>query len=248
MMRDPILAALAAVEREDRVRILFACESGSRAWGFPSPDSDYDVRFIYIRARNAYLSIESPRDTIEREFPNDLDLAGWDLRKALGLLRKSNPSLLEWLESRIVYRADETFLAELRSLATRCRSDERLFRHYLSMAKSNAQSYLRGERVRAKKYLYVLRPLFACRWLEGAQGPVPMEFDSLRPRVDPAFDAALDDLLVQKSRSGEMEETLPNPDLHRFIEAELTRLPGVIPAPTGIPALEPIDTFFRRWI
>ena len=110
--------ALAQVEAERNVRVLLACESGSRAWGFASRDSDYDVRFLYVHRRDWYLSIEDRRDVIEQPIADDLDVSGWELRKALRLLRKSNPPLLEWLKSPVVYRHDPVFAAEFGALAT----------------------------------------------------------------------------------------------------------------------------------
>ncbi len=111
-----VRTALAQVEAERNVRVLFACESGSRAWGFASRDSDYDVRFLYVHQRDWYLSVEDRRDVIEQPIAEDLDVSGWELRKALRLLRKSNPPLLEWLKSPVVYRHDPVFAAEFGAL------------------------------------------------------------------------------------------------------------------------------------
>ena len=158
---------LARVESERQVRVLFACESGSRAWGFASRDSDYDVRFLYVHRRDWYLSVEDRRDVIEEPIADDLDVSGWELRKALRLLRKSNPPLLEWLKSPVVYRHDPVFAAEFGALATEFYSPRRCFAHYLHMAFGNWRDYLRDrEEVSLKKYLYVFRPLLACRWIE----------------------------------------------------------------------------------
>ena len=109
-MRKQILKKLAEIEMEHDVRIIYACESGSRAWGVPSKDSDYDVRFIYAHPRDYYLSISPLRDVIELPIDPVFDINGWDIRKALSLLRKSNIRLLEWLQSPIVYvQSDEPF-------------------------------------------------------------------------------------------------------------------------------------------
>ncbi len=108
---------LARIEGEEGVRIVYACESGSRAWGFPSRDSDYDARFLYIRPVEWYLSITEKRDVIERPISNMLDITGWDLRKALRLFRKSNPPLLEWLQSPTVYKETGSAAEALRSLS-----------------------------------------------------------------------------------------------------------------------------------
>ena len=133
-MRAEILACLARLESEHAVTVLFACESGSRGWGFASPDSDYDVRFIYVNRLSWYLSVEPGRDVIEEPIDGDLDVNGWDLRKTLQLLRQSNPTLLEWLRSPIVYREEDTPMARLRALAEQQFSAVRGYHHYVSMA------------------------------------------------------------------------------------------------------------------
>jgi predicted nucleotidyltransferase len=170
--------ALAQVEAERNVRVLFACESGSRAWGFASRDSDYDVRFLYVHRRDWYLSVEEPvRPPSHSPSRIDLDVSGGELRKALRLLRKSNPPLLEWLKSPVVYRHDPVFAAEFGALATEFYSRRRCFAHYLHMAFGNWRDYLRlarpptaasplrllggREEVSLKKYLYVFCLLLA---------------------------------------------------------------------------------------
>lgn len=158
---DQISAAISDIERVHQVHVLYAVESGSRGWGFASADSDWDVRFVYVHPRDWYLSIHEGRDVIEEMRPGDLDLAGWDLRKTLKLLQKSNPPLLEWLYSPIVYREDTEFATSVRALVSLGFSHKHCFHHYLSMAHANNRASLQGERVRAKKYLYVLRPLMA---------------------------------------------------------------------------------------
>ena len=143
------------IERTEGVRLLYACESGSRAWGFASTDSDYDVRFLYLRPREWYLSIdvERRRDVIERPIDGLLDINGWDLRKALGLFRKSNPPLLEWLHSPIVYLDRHGVAERLRALLEQYYSPTACFHHYYHMAKGNYREYLKGEEVKLKKYL-----------------------------------------------------------------------------------------------
>jgi len=159
-MRQVIIEELKRLEREEQVRILYACESGSRAWGFPSRDSDYDVRFVYIRKPEWYLSIFEKRDVIERPISDKLDISGWDLRKALNLYRKSNPPLLEWLQSPIRYYEHSGIAEQLRRLSPLAFSPKSCMYHYLSMARGNYREYLQGERVRIKKYFYVLRPVW----------------------------------------------------------------------------------------
>ncbi|RBH43978.1 nucleotidyltransferase, partial [Pseudomonas sp. MWU13-2860] len=146
-VRARVMAELAEVERRHDVRVLFACESGSRGWGFASPDSDYDVRFVYAHRRDWYLSVEPQRDVIERPLDDEPDVSGWELRKALQLLRGSNPTLLEWLDSPVVYREDARWAPRLRSLASAFFSPVRGRHHYLAMAKKNFRSYLQGDTV-----------------------------------------------------------------------------------------------------
>jgi uncharacterized protein len=143
---------IAEIEDSERVRVCLAVASGSRAWGFPSADSDFDVRFIYVHHPEWYLSIEAGRDVIARPLTSMVDLSGWDLRKALRLFRKSNPPLLEWLQCPLVYVERSALAARLRDLLPRFFSPESSFFHYLHMARGNFREYLRGEVVWRKKY------------------------------------------------------------------------------------------------
>jgi hypothetical protein len=161
------------LESVEQVRICLAVESGSRAWGFPSQDSDYDVRFIYVHHPDWYLAIDEGRDVIERPLTDLIDLSGWDIRKALKLFRKSNPPLLEWLQSPYIYRERTQLAPLLRQILPRWFSPAASFFHYQHMARGNYREFLRGELVWRKKYLYVLRPLLAMRWIEQGRGAVP---------------------------------------------------------------------------
>ena len=227
-VRDEILRRLSATEQEHDVRVLLAVESGSRAWGFPSPNSDYDVRFIYARSEDWYLSldVEDRRDVIEYEIVDDIDLNGWDLRKALKLLRKSNPSIVEWLQSPIVYRDDGLFAARARALLPSVYAADKGVFHYLNMADKNYRGYLKAKLVPLKKYFYVLRPLLAIRWLERYRTPAPIEFERLRTLVadNEILNKEIDRLLARKSRSQEKEFVPVIPVLNEFIEHELSRL------------------------
>lgn len=243
-------AHLSAVEEADRVRVLYAAESGSRAWGFPSADSDYDVRFVYVHPEPWYLSIdlEHRRDVIERPLTEEIDLSGWDVRKALGLFARSNPPLLEWLDSPIVYADRLGFADRLRGLVPEYFSPVGAMYHYLQMARRNSRAYLQGERVRAKKYFYVLRPVLAARWIEQGRGPVPTRFATLLETV--ADNVPLRDevatLIARKLEGAELDEGPRWPVIHEFVTEELKRLEsaaGSQPKVRG--GTEPLNELFR---
>lgn len=225
-VRDEIARRLRAAESEHRVRILYACESGSRAWGFASPDSDYDVRFVYARERDWYLSfdIEHRPDVIEYPLVDQIDCSGWDIRKAIYLFTRTNGALLEWLHSPIGYIESGPFAATLRRLAPGCANALALCYHYSHMARGNAREYLFGEQVRLKKYFYVLRPLLAIRYLEQGRGIPPVQFERLVQAVAPAeLRTSIERLLELKRSSSELGLGEPIPEIGAFIESELER-------------------------
>jgi len=231
--RRAIESALEGIEAEHGVRVLFACESGSRGWGFSSPDSDYDARFIYVHPRDWYLTVDErtglgqpQRDVIELPIDDELDVSGWDLRKALRLLSKSNPTLSEWLRSPIVYRQDVEVARQLVELADVCYSPVASWWHYFNMAKGNFRGYLKGERIRTKKYLYVLRPVLACHWIEQEGSPPPMAFESLLDNLVPqgGLRDAIERLLAKKRISAEVEDGPRIPEISGFLESELSRM------------------------
>lgn len=222
-----IIRRLDEIESNHPVKILFACESGSRAWGFASSDSDFDVRFIYLSPSAWYLSVdlEEKRDVIETPIEGIWDVNGWDLRKALRLYRKSNPPLLEWLQSPIVYREHSEAAKKMRNLLPTFYSPVACMYHYLHMARGHYRRYLQGETVRTKKYFYVLRPLLGCRWIERDVETVPMEFERLVAGTDVPEEVRTEiSLLLEKKRSeDEIGEGPKNEVLSKFIEAELLR-------------------------
>ena len=225
-VRADILLRLRAIEAEYNVHVLYACESGSRGWGFASPDSDYDVRFLYVPKLSWYLRVGSQRDVIEIPISDVLDINGWELRKALGLMRRGNATLIEWLDSPVVYAADPVFLAAIRDTARRTWQPERSHHHYVHMARKNYREHLGGDTVRLKKYLYALRPLLATLWIEQGRGVPPMRFQALVEGLidDPALRRAIDHLLLIKRAASETEYGRPMPELNAYIDRELTRL------------------------
>jgi predicted nucleotidyltransferase len=228
-MISKIQDKLSETERLNGVRILYACESGSRAWGFTSTDSDYDVRFIYAASQNDYLSINERRDTIDLPVNEVLDVNGWDLRKALRLFEKSNVPLYEWLQSPIVYRENVDFTRQIKPLMRQCFSLRKGMHHYLGMAK-NAFSDLQSEEVRIKRYFYCLRPLLAGLWIIDKRELPPMEFSVLRTLIlDDEWQNLIDDLLVVKSKADEKTSVKQIPYLHAFAEKSIVYCSDNIP-------------------
>ncbi|WP_257386782.1 nucleotidyltransferase domain-containing protein [Tahibacter caeni] len=231
-MTPQILDALAAIEREHAVRVLFAAESGSRAWGFASPDSDYDVRFVYVHARDWYLRLSEPRDVIEQMLPDDLDVSGWDLRKALRLFARSNVALYEWLGSPIVYREDPAFAAPARALIARHFQPAAAMHHYLGTARTTFHEHLAGETVRLKKVFYFLRPILACRWIEHARSQPPTAFAELVAAgwVDDAERTAIAALQQRKQLASEADREALDPALAQWMRDQLEHYAHVGPS------------------
>lgn len=225
-MKDLIVEKIREIELQHNVKILFAVESGSRAWGFPSQDSDYDVRFVYIRHPEWYLSIDDKRDVIEVPINDMLDINGWDIRKALKLFRKSNPPLLEWLVSEIIYDEAFGFKEELLRLRHQVFSPRASLHHYLSMAKGNFRQYLQGEQVKIKKYFYVLRPILACKWIEKYNTNPPILFQELVSDLvtDEQLKHEIDDLLKRKMAGEELDLENRVAVINDYIDKEIEHL------------------------
>lgn len=235
-VRSEILLRLHRAESEHGVRILLAIESGSRAWGFASPNSDYDVRFIYMREPGWYqaVDLEERRDVIEYPIVDEIDLNGWDLRKALRLFWKSNPAFVEWIQSPITYLDRGRFRQSALEALPHVYTPAKGIYHYRSMAKTNYRGYLREPMVRLKKYFYVLRPLLAARWIMANASAAPIEFETLLTllRDEPGVLAEVRHLLEQKRNSPELGLAPAVPMLNAFIEAELDGGPGdTLPKP-----------------
>jgi len=165
-MKQEIQKLLARIEEEYGIKILYACETGSRAWGFPSPDSDYDIRMLYVHPKDWYLQLGSPADTIDRMFADrELDVSGWDLKKSLGLLWKSNAPLLERMQSPIVYKSDEQFLFEFKKIAETAYSPVAVMYHFLSMSKKFQEDLINNDEYKLKRLFYALRTATATKWI-----------------------------------------------------------------------------------
>lgn len=218
-------ARLDAIRRANSVSIPLAIESGSRAWGFPSPDSDYDCRFFYIRPINEYLSPWQPRDVIETALEGEFDVNGWDLGKAVRLLLKGNATVIEWLTSPITYEGDGPFREEMLALAKAVARRNLVARHYLHLGERQRRAYfVDGKPVPQKKIFYALRPASALRWLRCHPGEAvaPMHFPTLMAQCDPPAEviSITEELMARKAVARELgEEPLP-PAIGAFIDSE----------------------------
>ncbi|MFD2717865.1 DNA polymerase beta superfamily protein [Hymenobacter monticola] len=247
-MLTRIQTALRQLEATHGICILYACESGSRAWGFPSPDSDFDVRFIYCHPPAWYLTLDEGRDTLNFPVDDELDLAGWELRKALRLLRASNAALFEWLQSPVVYHEALDFQARLAALLPAAFNLKAGLHHYLGQLRRGVEEDLAGEEIRLKRLFYALRSALAARWIRERHMLPPMEFAPLRALLPAARQGDVNELLLRKADANE-KSVVPNPAaLVEFLQAELAAGQA---ARETLPVLRPgavageLDTLFQ---
>lgn len=210
------------IEEKEHVKILHAIESGSRAWGFASPDSDYDVRFIYVRKKEDYLALNPQRDVIEWQLDEVLDINGWDLKKTLQHFHKSNATLFEWSNSPIVYRTTK----EWQGIYTEAKdyfSIKSSLYHYYGTANGNFLEYLQEDKVKYKKYFYVIRPLLACKYIKEHISPPPVLFSELMKQELPhEIEQVIQELLEVKANTPEIGKGQRIDILNQYIEKELS--------------------------
>ena len=251
-----IKSRLALIAEEYQIRILYACESGSRAWGFPSPDSDYDVRFIYVHPIEWYLRLDEERDVIDLPLEETsaglLDLAGWELRKTLRLLSKSNPAIWEWLQSPICYHLTSPLnLQDYRNVLDPFYSPITACHHYLSICRNTMDQAFIGETVNVKKYFYMVRPLLAALWIERYRIVPPMELVLLLPIIDDQIkiQKCILDLQTHKLHT---DEQVPIPRiamLDDFLIRELARLQAAAKLlPVGFGDRVSLDHLFQQYL
>ncbi|MBQ8161564.1 MAG: nucleotidyltransferase domain-containing protein [Clostridia bacterium] len=227
-MTEKILKELSKIEEHHGVRILYALESGSRAWGFASPDSDFDVRFVYVKKPRDYLRLDRRPDVIEWVNDGVLDINGWDVSKVLQHLHRSNANVFEWIGSPIVYRTSEEW-REIASSASSFFREKAAMYHYYGLARRTFEEHLRGETVSYKKCLYALRPLLANCYILSfhACPPVPFE-DLLRMELPEDLMSAIRHLLEIKRVTTEGEKLPQIPELQAFLQSELTRQKSIL--------------------
>lgn len=233
------------IEQQYQISIISAIESGSRAWGFPSKDSDYDIRLIYHHPTDWYLSAFHKRNVIENIFDGDLDAAGWDISKCLQLLYKGNAPLYEWLHSPIGYRKNQQKLDLLRELANQAFNPKIIFYHYISLAKkklldSNTQH-------KPKAFLYGLRALLCAQWIAHDTSIPPVDFHKLTERyLRGSIKEDLTQLLLKKSTQSEQDENLISQALWQYAHNLLTQLRESRIPTQGIKTQETYDNTLRE--
>ncbi len=229
-VKQIIINKLSEIEKTQNVRIIHAVESGSRAWGLASPDSDYDVRFIYIRPLEYYLRLDKTRDVIEYQLDETLDINGWDLQKALRLLYKSNPTLFEWNNSPVIYKTTPEW-QKVKDIINNYFTSKHGVYHYLSTAKSNYREYLKTDTVKLKKYFYVLRPVLACKWIMDKNSPPPMLFSELcDSELEPSMKPIVDKLVEIKVNTPEIGTGKRIDEINRYIEKNMTNIENKLSA------------------
>jgi predicted nucleotidyltransferase len=247
-MQLAILSSLTALEADTGLRVLYACESGSRAWGFASQDSDWDARFFFVRPQREYLCVREPQDHLHRDLPGDLDITGWDLRKALSHALKSSASVLEWLGSPQVYFDRDGFADRLRSLAHACFRVRPTVHHYLGLAKQLWLAAGKGSELNGKKCLYVMRATLCARWALTYGTPPPVAFSGLLPLVSDA--AILEEIhqFVALKQEGRESDAFPvSENLRDFLanlRAECEQQESALEAAPADTA--PLDAFFQE--
>ena len=212
---------LKEIEERENIRVLHAAESGSRAWGIASPDSDYDVRFVYVRPMDFYLKLQDKKDFIDWELNQVLDINGWDITKALQHFYKSNATLYEWGNSPVIYKTTPQW-EKIMKLAEEYFSSKSVMYHYYGTARKNYEAYLMEDMVKYKKYFYVLRPILACKWIEKKKCPPPVLFQTLAEEIlEKEMKPAVDRLVEAKLQMTESEKRGKIQELNDYIQEKL---------------------------
>ena len=220
-MIKKIQEKLNEIEKQENVKILLAIESGSRAWGFASPDSDYDVRFIYVRPMEEYLKLNEQKDIIEWQLDDVLDINGWDLKKTLIQFKRGNATLFEWSNSPIIYQKSDKW-NDIYDIAKDYFSAKSSVYHYYATAKNTFLTHLQENMIKYKKYFYALRPLLACKYIEKYNCPPPVLFDELlKLELSYELREGIDKLLEIKKITDEKTLNPQIPVIYDFIANEI---------------------------
>ncbi len=236
IMKQKIAKLLKSIEKEHNIKILFAIENGSRAWGMDSKDSDYDVRFVFYRPLENYVTLDKPSDVITAAFDENLqshdvqgsliDMCGFDIHKYLKLLASSNPTTIEWLHSPIVYLGDNNI--GLKSYMNSNFSQEKLFHHYFSLFQNNYKLYIRdGKEITYKKYLYSMRGLLNALYVLKFDKIPPLlmrdTLQAMQSHLPEGIASKLNEVIEIKSQGLEKETVLRIPEFDEFFKEELAK-------------------------
>jgi predicted nucleotidyltransferase len=252
-VHSAIQGHLAGLTTQYDCRILFAGESGSRAWGLSSPDSDYDVRFIYAHYAKWYLSIEDHRETIETVFPDDIDFAGYELRKALRLFSACNIPINEQIQSPVLYGGDPVFLEKFQSLIPLYFNKKRALFHYVNIASQTMSQAVKGLSVGLHRFFYIVRPLLACEWIEAHDSMPPTEFQKLLEEDFlplPSMNEVTD-MMQRKAVAVERETVMLSKTLLYWLTESLKKHQEslqILPSVNSTVSLEPLNELFRNSI
>ncbi|RQO72722.1 nucleotidyltransferase domain-containing protein [Pedobacter sp. KBW01] len=248
-MKTTIINRLTEIEKANEIKILFACESGSRGWEFPSPNSDFDVRFIYVRPLNYYLSVSDKDDQLGFPINDELDIYGWDIKKVLKLIRKSNTTPFEWLQSPIIYGEQPHFRDELWALCQSYFYRKTNINHYLGIAHSALETVINGNEIKIKKLFYVLRPLLSAKWCLEKNTIAPMTIGPLLTLMPAQLQVLVKDLIRLKSSSAEGFIIKIDKELRNYIDEEFKNCTeGAKDLPKESFDTEMLDAFFRNTI
>ncbi len=249
-MQKTIIKELNKIKKTNRIKIILAIESGSRAWGFPSDNSDYDVRFIYINPKDWYLTIADKRDVIELPIDDLLDINGWDIQKALKLMRKSNPPLLEWLSSPIQYKVVKQEFDKLLDLSTPSFLPETTCHHYLSMAKKYVTEIEKSGTVKLKTYMYAIRSILCCKWIVAYLMQPPMNIFDLLAKTsnDNTFTEIITRLVEEKSKHSEGYRVKHYDQIDTHIREIIYETQNNIPKNPERSDIEIYDDVFRSFL
>jgi len=246
-MKNEIIEHLKKLEIEREIKILMAIESGSRAWGFPSPDSDYDVRIVFVRKYNSYLSVGKRKDTIDYFHGELLDINGWDIRKTLRLLGKSNATPFEWAQSPMVYMEEAGFRKSLLEVAALFFNPYHSLNHYKGIAKNSFSKITDGDQIKLKTLFYVLRPLFAIQWIQKNKTIPPMNIFELMEAVEEKeIIEKVKELITKKATANEDYVYQIHHQIKNYITAFFEDLENMKMDKKELPEKEILDTYFRN--
>lgn len=246
-VREAIENLLKEIEQKHEIKIIHAVESGSRAWGFPSRNSDFDIRFIYCHQPNWYITPFERKDTIEVLGTGDLDASGWDLGKSLALLYKGNAVIHEWLHCSLIYRSVTEPFENLKAFSQEEFNPTAAFYHYISLAKRKFLD--EATATNAKYFLYALRSLLCAKHIAVTGSVPPVLFHELvKAYLSTDLQSEVDDLLQKKLHSGEMDAFViskPLWDFTQLLFAELQLL-EIHGGKRSQP--EVYEKLMRRWV